>query len=48
MEIINEDIKVEIPNVKFTDIFGLNAAKDSLKEAIILPIKFPQLFEGRR
>jgi len=26
----------------------LNQAKDSLKEAVILPIKFPQLFTGKR
>ncbi len=34
------------PNVSFTDVVGLEQAKDALKEAVILPIKFPQLFQG--
>ncbi|GMT26793.1 hypothetical protein PFISCL1PPCAC_18090 [Pristionchus fissidentatus] len=36
------------PNVKWTDIAGLASAKESLQEAVILPIKFPQLFTGNR
>ncbi|KAL1457037.1 hypothetical protein WDU94_001714, partial [Cyamophila willieti] len=36
------------PNVKWTDIAGLEGAKEALKEAVILPIKFPQLFTGKR
>lgn len=27
---------------------GLDAAKALLKEAVVLPIKFPQLFTGKR
>eukprot|EP01118_Nematostelium_gracile_P000330 TRINITY_DN1033_c0_g1_i1.p1 TRINITY_DN1033_c0_g1~~TRINITY_DN1033_c0_g1_i1.p1 ORF type:complete len:433 (-),score=120.43 TRINITY_DN1033_c0_g1_i1:79-1377(-) len=38
----------EKPNVKWDDVAGLLAAKESLKEAVILPIKFPQLFTGKR
>jgi vacuolar protein-sorting-associated protein 4 len=38
----------EKPNVKWDDVAGLTAAKESLKEAVILPIKFPQLFTGKR
>lgn len=38
----------EKPNVKWDDVAGLYAAKESLKEAVILPIKFPQLFTGKR
>ena len=36
----------EKPNVRWDDIAGLNAAKEALKEAVILPIKFPHLFVG--
>lgn len=38
----------EKPNVKWEDVAGLDGAKDSLKEAVILPIKFPHLFTGKR
>ena len=38
----------EKPNVKWEDIAGLDAAKEALKEAVILPVKFPQLFVGNR
>lgn len=41
-------IVVETPNVKWDDVAGLEAAKETLKEAVILPIKFPQLFSGNR
>ena len=34
------------PNVSFDDVVGLEQAKDALKEAVILPVKFPQLFKG--
>ncbi|KAK9769604.1 putative Vacuolar protein sorting-associated protein 4 [Seiridium cardinale] len=36
------------PNVKWDDVAGLEGAKDSLKEAVLLPIKFPHLFVGKR
>jgi hypothetical protein len=39
---------VEKPNVKWADVSGLEGAKEALKEAVILPIKFPQLFTGKR
>jgi len=38
----------ETPNVKWDDVAGLETAKQLLKEAVILPIKFPQLFQGKR
>ncbi|KAJ1508084.1 Vacuolar protein sorting-associated protein 4 [Coelomomyces lativittatus] len=41
-------ILTEKPNVRWDDIAGLEAAKEALKEAVILPIKFPQLFTGKR
>ena len=36
----------EKPNVKWDDVAGLQQAKDKLKEAVILPLKFPQFFIG--
>ncbi|GMF71306.1 unnamed protein product [Aspergillus oryzae] len=36
------------PNVKWEDVAGLESAKEALKEAVILPIKFPHLFTGKR
>lgn len=36
------------PNVKWEDVAGLEGAKEALKEAVLLPIKFPQMFKGNR
>lgn len=41
-------IVTEKPNVKWSDVAGLEAAKEGLQEAVILPIKFPQLFDETR
>ncbi|CAD8146836.1 unnamed protein product [Paramecium pentaurelia] len=38
----------EKPNVLWEDIAGLEQAKQSLKEAVIMPIQFPNLFLGAR
>ena len=38
----------EMPNVSWDDVAGLEKAKQALKEAVILPIQYPQLFEGKR
>ena len=32
------------PNVSWDDVAGLENAKNSLKEAIIMPMRFPELF----
>ena len=31
----------EKPNVKWDDVAGLAKAKDALKEAVIMPLRFP-------
>lgn len=36
------------PNVRWDMIAGLDGAKEALKESVILPTKFPQLFTGNR
>jgi vacuolar protein-sorting-associated protein 4 len=41
-------ILVDKPNIRWDDVAGLEVAKESLKEAVILPIKFPHLFTGKR
>jgi len=38
---LQEEIVSEKPDVKWSDIAGLEVAKKSLQEAVILPIKFP-------
>eukprot|EP00808_Paulinella_micropora_P005270 g81524.t1 len=38
----------EKPDVKWSDVAGLDQAKALLQEAVILPVKFPQLFTGKR
>eukprot|EP01016_Furgasonia_blochmanni_P046790 TRINITY_DN6795_c0_g1_i2.p1 TRINITY_DN6795_c0_g1~~TRINITY_DN6795_c0_g1_i2.p1 ORF type:complete len:446 (+),score=98.00 TRINITY_DN6795_c0_g1_i2:146-1483(+) len=45
---LSEAIVSETPNVKWDDIAGLENAKKSLQEAVILPIKFPHIFQGVR
>merc|ERR1719410_2747972 len=45
---LNDAIVVEKPNIKWDDVAGLEGAKEALKEAVILPIKFPHLFTGKR
>lgn len=45
---LSDAIVTETPNVKWTDVSGLEAAKEGLKEAVVLPIRFPQLFDEVR
>lgn len=47
-EAISSAIISEKPNVRWSDVAGLEGAKQSLKEAVELPLKFPQLFVGAR
>ncbi|KAI9749339.1 MAG: Vacuolar protein sorting-associated protein 4 [Chaenotheca gracillima] len=41
-------ILTDKPNIRWDDVAGLEGAKEALKEAVILPIKFPHLFTGKR
>ncbi|MBN3301051.1 KATL2 protein, partial [Amia calva] len=44
--VISRDIYLHNPNVRWDDIIGLDAAKRLVKEAVVYPIKYPQLFTG--
>ncbi|KAM6294028.1 katanin p60 ATPase-containing subunit A-like 2 [Aegotheles albertisi] len=44
--VVNKDIYLHNPNVKWDDIIGLDAAKRLVKEAVVYPIRYPQLFTG--
>ncbi|XP_071173026.1 vacuolar protein sorting-associated protein 4B-like isoform X4 [Mytilus edulis] len=46
--LVNDITESETPNVTLEDVCGCQDVKDKLKESIIMPIKFPQLFQGRR
>lgn len=43
---LSSAIVSEKPNVKWSDVAGLEGAKEALKEAVVLPTKFPQFFTG--
>ena len=45
---ISGTILTESPDVKWTDIAGLQGSKQALREAIVLPIMKPSLFTGAR
>ena len=47
-EALQGAIVTEKPNVKWEDVAGLKVAKQTLKEAIIFPTKFPDIFVGLR
>lgn len=45
---LSSAILSETPNVRWEDVAGLEAAKETLKESVILPLRFPKMFTGRR
>ena len=47
-ESLQSCIVSEVPDVSWSDVCGLRRAKEQLKEAVVLPIKYPQLFTGKR
>lgn len=38
---LSSAIVTEKPNIKWEDVCGLEVAKEGLKEAVIMPVKFP-------
>ncbi|KFV20461.1 Katanin p60 ATPase-containing subunit A-like 2 [Tauraco erythrolophus] len=44
--VVSKAIYLHNPNVKWDDIIGLDAAKRLVKEAVVYPIRYPQLFTG--
>ncbi|XP_057300599.1 katanin p60 ATPase-containing subunit A-like 2 isoform X2 [Hydractinia symbiolongicarpus] len=44
--VVTRDIYLENPNVYWDDIIGLDEAKRLVKEAVVYPIRYPQLFTG--
>lgn len=44
--VIQRDICTRDPGVRFSDIVGLDDAKKLVKEAVIQPMKYPELFRG--
>ncbi|KAK3910556.1 Putative homeodomain transcription factor [Frankliniella fusca] len=45
-EIISRDIFMHNPNVRWSDIKGLREPKRLLREAVVYPVKYPELFSG--
>ena len=48
MSKIDAAIVSEKPNVAWSDVAGLEMAKEALKEAVIMPVRFPHMFRGKR
>ncbi|KAI9330608.1 katanin p60 ATPase-like protein-containing subunit A-like 2 [Obelidium mucronatum] len=44
--IITRDIYVENPNVHWGDIAGLSTSKRLVRESVVYPLRFPELFTG--
>lgn len=45
---LSDIILTKKPDIKWEDVAGLEMAKRSLKETVILPVRFPDLFSGKR
>ncbi|KAL1519705.1 hypothetical protein AB1Y20_023215 [Prymnesium parvum] len=45
---LDSSIVSEKPNVRWDDVAGLETAKATLQEAVVLPLRFPNLFTGER
>jgi vacuolar protein-sorting-associated protein 4 len=47
-EMISDTIITEKPNVSWGDVAGLDRVKQTLREAIVLPVLHPEIFKGAR
>jgi ATP-dependent 26S proteasome regulatory subunit len=47
-ESLKDSIITEKPNVKWEDVAGLENAKQEVQEAVIFPVRFPQMYQGKR
>ncbi|KAK1936609.1 Katanin p60 ATPase-containing subunit A-like 2 [Phytophthora citrophthora] len=45
-ETITREIFQKNPDVRWSDVIGLHETKRLLKEAVVMPLKYPQLFQG--
>lgn len=43
---ISRDIYLQNPNIHWDDIVGLETAKQLVKEAVVYPVSYPELFSG--
>ena len=48
IEMVERDVMERNPNVRFEDIAELEGAKNTLKEAVLLPLLMPDFFRGLR
>ncbi len=46
-EMISDTIISERPNIKMTEVAGLEDAKQAINDAILTPLKHPELFKGK-
>jgi vacuolar protein-sorting-associated protein 4 len=47
-DVVEQTVVSERPNVRWTDIVGASDAKSALKEAIVLPLRFPDAYRQAR
>lgn len=45
-QIVARDMQPRIPAVRWGDVMGLNAAKQIMKEAVVIPMQYPEYFTG--